>query len=105
MQELDELEIMEQKHGIKCVGVQFWAMIADDWSHFLLQVNACINFFIYGYLSKKFKTVVNEKVFRCGPFPDEYMNEKEAIRSVRTEQSIPLSDIREETTSSPERLL
>jgi hypothetical protein len=105
LQELNELEIMEEKFGMKCVGVQFWAMIADDWSHLLLQVNACINFFIYGYLSRKFKTVVNEKVFRCAPFSDESINEKEVTRSVKTEKSIRLSDIREETISSPERLL
>jgi hypothetical protein len=68
LQELNELKIMEQKHGVKCVGVQFWNMIANDWSHFFLQINGCINFFIYGYLSEKFKRALTKNFFRCMRF-------------------------------------
>jgi hypothetical protein len=68
LQELNHLEIKEEQLGVKCVGVQFWTMIANDWSHLLLQINACINFFIYGCLSKKFQSVISESFFRCVPF-------------------------------------
>ena len=63
LKELNQLQITEEKLGMKCVGVQFWTTIANDWSHFLLQINACINFFIYGYLSKKFKRAISKICF------------------------------------------
>ena len=54
-----------QNQGLECIGVQFWAAIARDLSHFLLQVNSSINLFIYGCLSKRFKKAIKTKVFGC----------------------------------------
>ena len=64
-EELNELAVMEEKLKVRCIGVQFWTVIARDISHLLLQVNSSINFFIYGWLSKKFKRAIKENVFGC----------------------------------------
>jgi len=64
-EELSELAIMEEKLEVRCIGVQFWTVIARDISHLLLQLNSSINFFIYGWLSKRFKKAIKEKVFGC----------------------------------------
>ena len=68
--ELNKLEVMEKRFGIQCIKVQFWTAIAGDISHFLLQVGSSSNFFIYGYLSKKFKATIKRKIFRCKMFRD-----------------------------------
>ena len=64
-EEINQLEIMEKKHGIKCTHVQFWTAITADISHLLLQVSSSINFFIYGWLSKKFRKAIKEKLICC----------------------------------------
>ena len=68
--ELNKLEVMEKQFGIRCIKVQFWTAIASDVSHLLLQVGSSSNFFIYGYLSKKFKAAIKRKIFRCKIFRD-----------------------------------
>ena len=68
--ELNKLEVIENQFGIECIKVQFWTAIASDISHLLLQVGSSSNFFIYGYLSKKFKAAIKRKIFRCKMFRD-----------------------------------
>ena len=64
-EEINQRRLMEEKLKVTCTGVQFWTMIAGDLSHFLLQVNSSINFFIYGYISSQFKKALREKIFNC----------------------------------------
>ena len=64
-EEINQITSMQQKLNVRCTGVQFWTMIAGDLSHFLLQVNSSINFFIYGYISAQFKKALREKIFNC----------------------------------------
>ena len=104
LEELNQIEIMEEKYGVKCIGVQFWAMIANHWSHFLLQLNACVNFFVYGYLSKKFQRVINEQIFHCSSSNNQHFKKRDQI-SAKSTATIPLNDIKEEYNVSPERLL
>ena len=59
-EELGRLKEMK----LRCTWVQFWTLIAGDLSHFLLQVNSSINFFIYGFLSSQFKKALKEKIFK-----------------------------------------
>ena len=66
-----------QNQGLECIGVQFWAAIARDLSHFLLQVNSSINLFIYGCLSKRFKKAIKTKVFGCKVEDNENLEQTE----------------------------
>ena len=104
LEEVNRIEKMEEEYGMQCIGVQFWAMIANNWSHLLLQLNCCVNFFIYGYLSKKFQKVVNEQVFHCPSSTRNGLKNREQI-STKSTVTIPLQDIQEEYFESPERLL
>jgi len=54
-EDLNETIEKAQNNGEVCEGVQFWTMITTDISHFLIIVNASINFFIYCFLSKQFR--------------------------------------------------
>ena len=58
---LNETIERAERNGKFCEGVQFWTMITTDISHFLIQVNASINFFIYCFLSRQFRNVLNEE--------------------------------------------
>ena len=73
----DELNEIQEQMEYKCVGVQFWAAIASDLSHFLLQVNSSINLFIYGCLSKRFKKAIKTKVFGFISADDENLDQTE----------------------------
>ena len=53
-EDINQTEVMQEQLGVTCIGVQFWTKIAGHFSHFLLQVNSSINFFIYGYVSSQF---------------------------------------------------
>ena len=54
--------------GKMCTGVQFWAIITADISHFLLQVNASVNFFIYCILNKHFRMALKGKLIDSASF-------------------------------------
>ena len=95
--ELTELEAKENKFDVRCKKVQFWTAIASDISHLLLQVSASINFFIYGYLSKKFKTAIKNQVFRCNMLSTE--DPKEAnTDSMKGKNNLPLREIKKDST-------
>ena len=51
-----------KKIGKMCRGDQFWILIAGDYSHLLLQLNAGIHFFVYGFFSKQFRLVAKAKL-------------------------------------------
>ena len=61
-EDLNETMEKAQKNGELCEGVQFWTMITTDISHFLIIVNASINFFIYCFLSKQFRGVLKDEL-------------------------------------------
>ena len=84
---------MQEQLGVTCIGVQFWTMIAGDLSHFLLQVNSSINFFIYGCISSQFKKALKQKFFRCNNLRNNYLNEQR-YNSQRNgiKTTIPLTD-------------
>ena len=67
-----EDRVQTEKHaasvGKMCTGVQFWAMITADISHFLLQVNPSANFFIYCILKKHFRSALKEKLIESATF-------------------------------------
>ena len=66
LQERNEVMAIANELGVHCTWVQFWTEVAGGLSHFLLQVNSSINFFIYCYISSKFQKVLKEKIFRWG---------------------------------------
>ena len=90
-EELGRLQSMD----VKCSWVQFWTLIAGDLSHFLLQVNSSINFFIYGFLSKQFKKALKEKIFNFNALKRWFLNENEQQpnEEMRNGLSIPLTEI------------
>ena len=62
----DRHQTMEiaQRIGEMCEGVQFWTMITADISHFLILVNSSINFYIYCFLSRQFKSVLKDEFMK-----------------------------------------
>lgn len=61
-EDLNETIEKAQNNGEVCQGVQFWTMITTDISHFLIIVNASINFFIYCFLSKQFRGALKDEL-------------------------------------------
>ena len=95
--ELTELETKENNFSIRCTKVQFWTAIASDISHLLLQVSASINFFIYGYLSKKFKTAIKNQVFRCSMLiTDDPKKANEDF--MKGKNNLPLKEMKKDST-------
>ena len=90
-EELGRLQSMD----VKCSWVQFWTLIAGDLSHFLLQVNSSINFFIYGFLSSQFKKALKEKIFNFNALKRWFLNETEQQpnEEMRNGLSIPLTEV------------
>ena len=62
-EEVNNLHSLKKNHGIKCVGVQFWTVIASAISHMMLQVHSSINLFIYTVFSKRFRLALRNKIF------------------------------------------
>ena len=89
-EELGRLKLMK----VKCTWVQFWTLIAGDLSHFLLQVNSSINFFIYGFLSSQFKKALKEKIFNFNKLKRFFFNEhRQPNEDLPNGNSIPLTEI------------
>ena len=80
-EDINQIKVMEEKLGVRCTGVQFWTMIAGDLSHFFLQVNSSINFFIYGYISSQFKKALKDKIFRCDILCNKCITEQRSIEN------------------------
>ena len=55
--------------GTRCIGVNFWAMIATDYYYLLLCIHPIMNFFIYCYFNKTFQEVL--KSYLCS-FPSTF---------------------------------
>ena len=73
----NQIKLLEKELKVQlCTGVQFWTMIAGDFSHFLLQVNSSISFFIYGYISSQFKKALKEFFCRCNILYNRYLTKQ-----------------------------
>jgi hypothetical protein len=74
---IEEIVMYEEKEktlkrakdmGKMCRGMQFWYLMAIDYSHLLLVLNASINFLLYGLFGKQFRDVMKEKIRCIGKF-------------------------------------
>ena len=95
-EETSQIKAMEEKLNVSCTGVQFWTMIAGDISHFLLQVNSSINFFIYGYISSQFKKALKKKLLDLSRFYSICYTSQ--IQESETENEAPIPLTKMETT-------
>lgn len=68
LKDWEETERKAHEANKLCGGMQFWVLITTDWSHFLLQINSSINFFIYCFFGKQFKKVLKEKLLRLAKY-------------------------------------
>ena len=59
--EREKIKKMAEDVGKMCPG-QFWYLMAIDYSHLLLVLNASINFLLYGIFGKQFRDVMKEKM-------------------------------------------
>ena len=87
-EDLNETIEKAQNNGEVCEGVQFWTMITTDISHFLIIVNASINFFIYCFLSKQFRGVLKDELTKVVKlFGDDNTNFKQTAVINKTKAS------------------
>ena len=57
-----EERLQKTQHG--CPPLRFWVLVAYPISHFLLKLNASVNFFVYAIFDARFRKVIRSKLDR-----------------------------------------